>query len=113
MDGPGWLYDTDDPFPHVVREANHYLGVVRYTNLSRQAALVQKLLLGLDLAVLTPEQRTVTYTETFPEHNQRVPAESAFVLRAWPKHALPAGMNAPGARVPKLIPQWLKERGVN
>jgi hypothetical protein len=116
MDGPPWLYDPDDPFPHVVREANHYLGIVRYTNLSRQSALLQKLLLGMDLTSLAPEQRTVFFTESFQEHNFRLPAESAFVVRAWPKPAGPEpviGTNVPTIRVTKPVPQWLKTRGVN
>jgi hypothetical protein len=116
MDGPAWLYDPDDPFPHVVREANHYLGLVRYTNLSRQSALLQKILLGIDVTALAPEQRTVSFSETFQEHNLRLPADSAFVVRSWPKQATPGpthGTNVSPVRVLKPVPQWLKDRGVN
>lgn len=34
--GPASLYDADEPFPHVTFEANYYLGMVRYVNVTRK-----------------------------------------------------------------------------
>ena len=118
MDAPAWLYDPEDPFPHVIREINHYLGVVRYTNLSRQSNLLQRLLLGEDLAELGPNVKTITYTESFPDHNARLKLlpSAELVVRSWPKAPIdstPQGTNVVRRIAPKAIPQWLKDRGVS
>ncbi len=39
-DGPAWLYDLEDPMPHVLCERNHYLGIARWTNFSRLVRLL-------------------------------------------------------------------------
>jgi hypothetical protein len=65
MDGPAWLYDSDDPLPRVLREENVYLGYRRWTNESRRARLFERMLAGEDLSVLTTEQRKVTYEEWY------------------------------------------------
>ncbi len=41
---PASLYDSTDPLPHVLQEVNHYLGGVRYLNLSRACYLLEELL---------------------------------------------------------------------
>lgn len=56
MDGPASLYDADEPYPQVSREANAYLGSVRYVNATRQRA----------------GRAGWEHIETFAEHNTRL-----------------------------------------
>lgn len=65
MDGPAWLYDADDPLPRVLKEENVYLGYRRWTNESRQAALLQRMMAGENLALLPERQRTFVHVERF------------------------------------------------
>ncbi len=65
LDGPEWLYDDDDPMPNVKKEENIYLGTRRWTNLSRQAKLVERMLAGENIAALPAGKRTFVATETF------------------------------------------------
>lgn len=39
-DAPAWLYDLEDPMPHVLCDRNHYLGIARWTNFSRLVRLL-------------------------------------------------------------------------
>jgi hypothetical protein len=72
FDGPAWLYDDDDPFPRVVKEANYYVGWVRYINESRRAKLLEMLLSGEDMSGLSAEQKKVMHVEKFTDHNSRL-----------------------------------------
>jgi len=83
MDAPQWLYDADDPFPRVVRDINHFLGVVRYTNESRLAKLQEIVLAGGSLGGLTADQKKIVHQETFEQHNTRVGPENPLVRQDW------------------------------
>jgi hypothetical protein len=65
MDGPAWLYDADDPLPHVVKKVNVYTGVIRWINEGRRARLQDMMLTGEDMSHLTLEQRRSTHVEYF------------------------------------------------
>ena len=71
-DAPEWLYDwdVDRMSPKIVRELNSYAGIVRYTNYTRQARLLEGLLNGSP-APIDPLFRKVIHEETFEEYNVR------------------------------------------
>lgn len=127
MDGPAWLYDEDDPFPRVLYDANYYLGVVRYTNESRKAALLELMLADpAALAALPADAKKLTHTETFAEHNARLElaGEKALTVRDWDadqeaikqrlaedeptRQAQPEGKRKPHKKKGK--PAWMKAR---
>ena len=70
-DAPDSLYDNGKGVDEMHRVANHYLGVITFTNVDRRNALMQKQLNGEEL----PEDRTFTVTETFAEYNARTGAD--------------------------------------
>ena len=70
-DAPDSLYDQGKGVDEMHRVANHYLGVITFTNVDRRNALLQKQLNGEEL----PEDRTFTVTETFAEYNARTGAD--------------------------------------
>jgi hypothetical protein len=71
-DAPEWLYDwdVDRMSPKIVRELNHYAGIVRYTNYTRQARLLERLLNRWP-APTDALSRKVIHEETFEEYNAR------------------------------------------
>ena len=71
-DAPEWLYDwdIDRMSPKIVRELNSYAGIVRYTNYTRQARLLEGLLNGSP-APIDALSRKVIHEETFEEYNVR------------------------------------------
>ncbi len=71
-DAPAFLYDQDDYGPdRVVREANYYTGVIRWTNESRRARLFERLLNGEDLDQIPALARQIVYKETFADFKER------------------------------------------
>jgi hypothetical protein len=68
-DAPAWLYDAEDGVPMIVKEIQHFVGYVRYTNTTRQARLAS--LLDAEKALLSVEKRTCVFKETFAEHKVR------------------------------------------
>lgn len=70
-DAPDSLYDNGKGVDEMHRVANHYLGVITFTNVDRRNDLMQKQLNGEEL----PEDRTFTVTETFAEYNARTGAD--------------------------------------
>lgn len=83
MAAPEWMYDAEDPMPRVQYEANYYVGVVRYTNLSRKDRLVELQLAGKKMP--TGDAARFVHTETFAEHNARLKliGPDALVVRDW------------------------------
>jgi hypothetical protein len=72
MDGPEWLYDADDPFPRVKRDAQRYVGVIRWTNESRMARLTQLSFTDpAAMAALTVQQKICVHQETLAEFESR------------------------------------------
>ena len=71
-DAPEWLYDwdIDRMAPKIVREINHYAGIIRYTNHTRQARLLERLLNRWP-APIDALSRKVIHEETFEEYNVR------------------------------------------
>ena len=71
-DAPEWLYDwdIDRMSPKIVREINYYAGIIRYTNHTRQARLLERLLSG-DSLPASDLARKVIHEETFEEYNVR------------------------------------------
>ena len=71
-DAPEWLYDwdIDRMSPKIVREINHYAGIIRYTNHTRQARLLERLLNRWP-APIDALSRKVIHEETFEEYNVR------------------------------------------
>ena len=84
FDGPEWLIDADDPLPQVDRELNVYAGVIRFTNRSRQARLIDALLNGGPLPDDNQSRQCVVF-ETFEEYNARRGAtgDAALVAEDW------------------------------
>ena len=70
-DAPDSLYDNGKGVDEMHRVANHYLGVITFTNVDRRNDLMQKQLNGEEL----PEDRTFKVTETFAEYNARTGAD--------------------------------------
>jgi len=70
FDCPEWLIDHDDPLPQVDRELNVFAGVIRFTNRSRQSALVDRMFAG-DAMPVDPLERQCVVCETFDEYNAR------------------------------------------
>lgn len=92
MDGPASMYDASD-WPHVVKESNEFLGLVRYLNVSRTCRAVEMLLKAIrrgdTLAQIRADLQTrplsdldLFHQETFAQHNARVPGGS-LVRRTW------------------------------
>jgi len=71
-DAPEWLYDwdVDRMSPKIVRELNSYAGIVRYTNYTRQARLLERLVNRWP-APIDALSRKVIHEETFEEYNAR------------------------------------------
>ena len=71
-DAPEWLYDwdIDRMSPKIVREINYYAGIIRYTNHTRQARLLERLLNRWP-APIDALSRKVIHEETFEEYNVR------------------------------------------
>ena len=71
-DAPEWLYDwdIDRMAPKIIREINHYAGIIRYTNHTRQARLLERLLNRWP-APIDALSRKVIHEETFEEYNVR------------------------------------------
>lgn len=83
MDGPADLYDLADSPPHVVKELNHFIGGVRYLNVSRACMLLEELLKAIRSGITLPNIRTALQakpvgavdlyrTESFAQHNTRL-----------------------------------------
>ena len=72
QDAPEWLYDwdTDQMSPRIVKEQNSYVGIIRYTNLTRQSRLTERLIMSRSMPI-SVQDKTVMYEETFEEHNER------------------------------------------
>lgn len=69
QDAPDWLYDVDDGLPMIVKETQHFLGYVRYTNQTRAARLAA--MTDAEKQQLPSTQRTCIAKETFAEHEAR------------------------------------------
>jgi hypothetical protein len=71
-DAPEWLYDwdVDRMSPKIVREFNSYVGIVRYTNYTRQARLLERLVMNRSMPI-SVQDKTVVHEETFEEYNAR------------------------------------------
>ncbi|MHC1724457.1 MAG: hypothetical protein AB9866_00250 [Syntrophobacteraceae bacterium] len=69
--------------PMIVKEVQHFLGYVRYTNMTRQARLAG--MNDAEKSALSREQRTCVFRESFEEHNARLSktGEEALVMRDW------------------------------
>lgn len=81
MDGPSWLYDLDDPLPRVTKEENVYLGVVRWTNESRAAALLARLIAGENLSALPAQQRQCVHVLALPTRRNWAADQAALATR--------------------------------
>lgn len=82
-DAPEWIYDPEDGVPMIVKEVQHFVGYVRYTNMTRQARLAG--LTDAEKSALSREQRTCVFRESFEEHNARLSktGEEVLVKRDW------------------------------
>ncbi|MHC1727506.1 MAG: hypothetical protein AB9866_16145 [Syntrophobacteraceae bacterium] len=82
-DAPDWFYDPEDGVPMIVKEVQHFLGYVRYTNMTRQARLAG--MTDAEKSTLARAQRTCVFRESFEEHNARLSktGEEALVMRDW------------------------------
>jgi hypothetical protein len=82
-DAPDWMYDDEDGVPMIVKEAQYFLGTVRYSNQTRADRLLE--MTDAEKALLPIEKRRVTFTETFAEHNTRLGLveEKALVKLDW------------------------------
>ena len=69
-DGPDWMYDAQDGTPLLIKEIQHFLGYVRYTNHTREARLAG--MTDAEKSALSVQQRTCVFTESFPDHNARL-----------------------------------------
>lgn len=69
-DAPDSLYDIEDGLPMIVKEVQHFLGYVRYTNQTRQARLAG--MTDAEKSRIPAPQRTCVYTESFADHNARL-----------------------------------------
>ena len=83
IDAPDWMYDPEDGIPLMVKEAQRYLGYVRYTNQTRQARLAS--MTDAEKSALTPKQRTCVFKESFADHNARLglTGDKALVQLDW------------------------------
>jgi hypothetical protein len=93
FDGPASLYDAAD-WPHVVKEMNVYLGIVRYLNVSRTCRALELLLKAIRAGQTLADIRAnlqarplsdfdLFHQESFAEHNARPGASGTLVLRTW------------------------------
>ena len=84
FDCPEWLIDHDDPLPQVDRELNVFAGVIRFTNRSRQSALIDKMFAG-DAMPVDPLERQCVVCETFDEYNARrgLTGDAALTAEDW------------------------------
>ena len=84
FDCPEWLIDHDDPLPQVDRELNVFAGVIRFTNRSRQSALIDKMFAG-DPMPVDPLERQCVVCETFDEYNARrgLTGDAALTAEDW------------------------------
>tara|TARA_R110002051_G_scaffold74110_1_gene134970 strand:- start:415 stop:873 length:459 start_codon:yes stop_codon:yes gene_type:complete len=84
FDCPEWLIDADDPLPQVDRERNVYAGVIRFTNRSRQATLIDNMFAG-DAMPADPLARQCVVCETFEEYNARrgLTGDAALTVEDW------------------------------
>lgn len=99
MDGPAWLYDLDDPAPQVAWEAQHFLGIVRYTNRSRLDRLLSS---GIKPTSAPGLPTTCVFVESFDAHNERLGFDlddSGFLLQADWHHEQAAKQHAYDADV--------------
>lgn len=109
MDGPDWLYDEDDPLPQVSREENVYVGIIRWTNHSRKARLLERLLAGEDLSKLPEHKRRFVHVARRPrrswddDQQELVKRRQEEIDRQ--RGAVRAKVLAP--YVPKPCPDWL------
>lgn len=118
MDGPVWLYDDDDPLPQVLKEENIYLGIIRWTNKSRQSRLVERMLAGENVATLPEKKRTFIHveryvpTEDWDANQKKYRAAVEDERRKW--KALPDAEKAnkpePVLHAKKRKPAWIKKR---
>ena len=69
IDAPEWLYDSEDGLPVIIKEVQHFLGYVRYTNLTRQARLSG--MTDDEKKMLKSGQRTCVYKESFADYQAR------------------------------------------
>lgn len=82
-DAPEWMYDPEDGMPMIVKEVQHFLGYVRYTNMTRQARLAG--MTDAEKSALAPAGRTCVFRESFEEHNGRLSkqGDEALVKLDW------------------------------
>jgi hypothetical protein len=99
-DAPDSLYDNGKGVDEMHRVANHYLGVITFTNVDRRNDLMQKQLNGEEL----PEDRTFKVTETFAEYNARTGAD--LQVEDWDANQQ-AMADADESYVKKPKPDWL------
>lgn len=113
MDGPRWLYDDDDPLPRVFYEENVYLGVRRWTNQSRQARLLERMLAGEDVSKLPERERTFIHVEHYEPlddwdgNQQRQVAARAAEIAAQAARRKAAEDYA--AAHPELLAAWMED----
>jgi hypothetical protein len=69
QDAPDSLYDAQDGIPMIVKEIQHFLGYVRYTNKTRMARLAG--MTDADKQALPASSRTCLITESFTDHESR------------------------------------------
>lgn len=83
MDGPATFYDGEPMVPHVIKESNHYLGGVRYANISRACQLLEDFFKAIKqgrtfaqiqatIQAKTPAQLDLFFQESFAQHNARL-----------------------------------------
>jgi hypothetical protein len=68
-DAPDWMYDAEDGLPMIVKEVQHFLGYVRYTNQTRQAKLAG--MTDTEKQGLSRPQRICVFKESFADHEIR------------------------------------------
>jgi len=78
QDAPEALYDTEDGLPMIVKEVQHFLGYVRYTNHTRLARMAG--MTDAEKASLSPAQRTCVIKENFAEHEARTGERLALLV---------------------------------
>lgn len=77
-DAPNSLYDPEDGIPMIIKEVQHFLGYVRYTNQTRQAWLAG--MTDAEKSALPAKKRTCVYMESFADHNTRLRLTGAKAL---------------------------------
>jgi len=70
VNAPDTLYDAEDGLPMIVEEVQHFLGYVRYTNVTRQSRIAS--IPDAGKSALSAGQRTCVYMESFADHNARL-----------------------------------------